>query len=153
MKNRILFLTERFCCALASWFPRVGVNLLTTWGIYIHVNLCLAQFSSLNQVAFIVVGLTFYINSLISYIRLVKIGSGSPLDIPGFANKPGDLEAGEVPPPPQVFNNVTAKDNGEMRYCSKCLCWKPDRTHHCSVCKRCVLRMDHHCKLIRLYDF
>lgn len=32
-----------------------------------------------------------------------------------------------------------------MRYCSKCLCWKPDRTHHCSGCRKCILRMDHHC--------
>ncbi|OQV16384.1 putative palmitoyltransferase ZDHHC16 [Hypsibius exemplaris] len=29
--------------------------------------------------------------------------------------------------------------------CKKCKGPKPSRTHHCSVCKRCVLRMDHHC--------
>lgn len=32
-----------------------------------------------------------------------------------------------------------------MRYCNKCQCWKPDRTHHCSSCRKCILRMDHHC--------
>ena len=26
-----------------------------------------------------------------------------------------------------------------------CNLWKPDRTHHCSVCNRCTLNMDHHC--------
>jgi len=30
--------------------------------------------------------------------------------------------------------------------CDKCNCYKPARTHHCSICQRCVLRMDHHCK-------
>ena len=34
------------------------------------------------------------------------------------------------------------------RWCDRCRCPKPDLTHHCSVCKRCVLRMDHHCPWI-----
>ena len=29
---------------------------------------------------------------------------------------------------------------GEVRYCQKCCKPKPPRTHHCKVCKRCVLR-------------
>lgn len=29
-----------------------------------------------------------------------------------------------------------------------CHVFKPDRTHHCSVCNRCVLNMDHHCPWI-----
>lgn len=32
-----------------------------------------------------------------------------------------------------------------VRRCRKCDGPKPERTHHCSVCKRCVLLMDHHC--------
>ena len=31
------------------------------------------------------------------------------------------------------------------RICDKCSCVKPPRSHHCSICKRCVLKMDHHC--------
>ncbi|CAH0562149.1 unnamed protein product [Brassicogethes aeneus] len=29
--------------------------------------------------------------------------------------------------------------------CKKCIAPKPPRTHHCSVCNRCILKMDHHC--------
>ncbi|KIK01889.1 hypothetical protein K443DRAFT_97841 [Laccaria amethystina LaAM-08-1] len=31
------------------------------------------------------------------------------------------------------------------RWCRKCWAPKPERTHHCSICGRCVLKMDHHC--------
>jgi len=27
------------------------------------------------------------------------------------------------------------------RFCRKCSAWKPDRTHHCSVCGRCILKV------------
>ncbi|ORX35428.1 DHHC palmitoyltransferase-domain-containing protein [Kockovaella imperatae] len=35
-----------------------------------------------------------------------------------------------------------------VRRCRKCDGPKPERTHHCSVCRRCVLLMDHHCPWI-----
>ncbi|XP_075573954.1 palmitoyltransferase ZDHHC16 isoform X5 [Pelecanus crispus] len=39
-----------------------------------------------------------------------------------------------------------AKDNlTGVSICRKCIAPKPARTHHCSICNRCVLKMDHHC--------
>mmetsp|Transcript_17907 Transcript_17907/g.42949 ORF Transcript_17907/g.42949 Transcript_17907/m.42949 type:complete len:304 (-) Transcript_17907:291-1202(-) len=37
------------------------------------------------------------------------------------------------------------KKGGGARFCQKCQLPKPPRCHHCRVCNRCVLRMDHHC--------
>uniref|UniRef100_A0A1I8F879 Palmitoyltransferase n=1 Tax=Macrostomum lignano TaxID=282301 RepID=A0A1I8F879_9PLAT len=41
--------------------------------------------------------------------------------------------------------------------CRRCVAPKPPRAHHCAVCKRCVLRMDHHCPWINscvgLYNY
>jgi len=29
--------------------------------------------------------------------------------------------------------------------CSKCQAYKPAKSHHCRICKRCIAGMDHHC--------
>lgn len=39
----------------------------------------------------------------------------------------------------------TMSQSGRARYCRKCSQYKPPRCHHCSVCGRCILKMDHHC--------
>ncbi|CAN1333140.1 Probable protein S-acyltransferase 14 [Linum perenne] len=41
------------------------------------------------------------------------------------------------------------QDPSKTRFCRKCNQFKPPRCHHCSVCRRCILKMDHHC----LYTF
>ena len=62
---------------------------------------------------------------------------------PGSTTKThGDYSALEAPPEATSF---TVKSNGEVRFCKKCQARKPDRAHHCSTCRRCVLKMDHHC--------
>jgi palmitoyltransferase len=40
------------------------------------------------------------------------------------------------------------KGHGFARYCRRCEAGKPARTHHCHICGRCVLRLDHHCPWI-----
>lgn len=33
----------------------------------------------------------------------------------------------------------------KLNFCYKCNCFKPPRAHHCSVCAKCIQKMDHHC--------
>ncbi|XP_065296239.1 palmitoyltransferase ZDHHC20-B-like [Dermacentor albipictus] len=40
---------------------------------------------------------------------------------------------------------LTRTADGSVRYCEPCGLVKPDRSHHCSSCRRCILKMDHHC--------
>ncbi|KAM9701980.1 palmitoyltransferase ZDHHC16 isoform 4-T4 [Dama dama] len=47
--------------------------------------------------------------------------------------------------PPQGRNDTTT-----VSICKKCINPKPARTHHCSICNRCVLKMDHHCRILLL---
>eukprot|EP01059_Diplonema_ambulator_P026437 TRINITY_DN43727_c0_g1_i1.p1 TRINITY_DN43727_c0_g1~~TRINITY_DN43727_c0_g1_i1.p1 ORF type:complete len:283 (+),score=47.54 TRINITY_DN43727_c0_g1_i1:30-851(+) len=43
------------------------------------------------------------------------------------------------------IRTLEKKTNKELRVCRRCQVFKPDRSHHCSSCDRCVLKMDHHC--------
>ncbi|CAN6565842.1 unnamed protein product [Malus baccata var. baccata] len=59
---------------------------------------------------------------------------------------PGHVPASYVPDVEHsVVSNQESKKNVR---CDKCSTYKPPRTHHCRVCRRCVLRMDHHCMWI-----
>lgn len=40
---------------------------------------------------------------------------------------------------------MTQTENRKKKYCLVCHIFKPERCHHCSKCKRCILGMDHHC--------
>ena len=77
-------------------------------------------------------GLFLLFNILFNYWCCVLTRPGAPADqLPPFE----DLEAG-----------TDFSDYGEgWRTCRKCKSGKPPRTHHCSVCRRCVMKMDHHC--------
>lgn len=44
-----------------------------------------------------------------------------------------------------VLSSSEGSERRPLGYCSHCKNGKPPRCHHCSVCQRCVLKMDHHC--------
>jgi hypothetical protein len=43
---------------------------------------------------------------------------------------------------------VEKRGDGKRRMCKWCQKYKPDRCHHCRICRRCILKMDHHCPWI-----
>lgn len=43
------------------------------------------------------------------------------------------------PPPKILLKEVSS-------ICKKCISPKPPRAHHCSICNKCILKMDHHCR-------
>ncbi|GIZ43744.1 hypothetical protein CKM354_000696000 [Cercospora kikuchii] len=42
----------------------------------------------------------------------------------------------------QTATKAAAQSN---RWCRRCEAFKPPRAHHCKTCKRCIMKMDHHC--------
>lgn len=58
------------------------------------------------------------------------------------------MDPGAVPKGNATEENIARMKlrEGEVVYkCPKCVCIKPYRAHHCSVCRRCIRKMDHHC--------
>jgi len=50
--------------------------------------------------------------------------------------------------PSELLELNTKKYGNKQRPCRHCQIIKPKEAHHCSTCKRCIIRMDHHCPWI-----
>ena len=144
---------ERVCCQTITYFPLLFVYGLTTWSIWVAVNVSFFSGNDWKAYAKAGLALLLYILADVSYTIAVFTDPGSPLDPRTDASgrtKRGGYEGlptyeDEEPEMPRGMSTVTAKQSGKPRYCKKCRSVKPDRSHHCSSCGKCVLKMDHHC--------
>ncbi|KAK4754560.1 hypothetical protein SAY87_002664 [Trapa incisa] len=57
---------------------------------------------------------------------------------------PGRVPSSYVPDV-EVSDQESRRPVVQQRKCETCSNYKPPRCHHCRVCRRCVLKMDHHC--------
>ncbi|KAE8150683.1 DHHC palmitoyltransferase-domain-containing protein [Aspergillus avenaceus] len=132
---------ERYCCAAASFFPLAFVYGLTTWAVYVEASIGLRPSrNSWIGLPTSILGVFLYICLNASYSVAVFTDPGSPLSTHG-RHEYSALPVTEMP----EYTSYTVSSTGESRFCKKCQAPKPDRAHHCSTCKRCVLKMDHHC--------
>ncbi|KAJ5894658.1 Zinc finger DHHC-type palmitoyltransferase [Penicillium taxi] len=135
---------ERYCCAAASCFPLVFVYGLTTWAVYVETSVGFKNSRShWIGLPSTILGVLLYVALNASYTIAVFTDPGSPLSTRHGSDRHNysALPVSEYP----EFTSYTVSSTGESRFCKKCQCPKPDRAHHCSTCKRCVLKMDHHC--------
>jgi len=109
-------------------------------GVYAYTQLVLPRFVDSAQDSF---GLSlhqhyaltafFTVNALFNYISCIFTEPGTPKAPPNVLH---------VPSRPHSSGISTGL---EWKFCRMCDCLKPPRSHHCSVCRTCVLNMDHHC--------
>uniref|UniRef100_UPI00358EFB63 palmitoyltransferase ZDHHC7-like isoform X2 n=1 Tax=Myxine glutinosa TaxID=7769 RepID=UPI00358EFB63 len=65
---------------------------------------------------------------------------------PGFVSLPHTaIDFSDIRSSPR---NKAEKSHEEWTVCNPCEAYRPPRAHHCSVCGRCVRKMDHHCPWI-----
>ena len=112
----------------------VVANCLIGLVVYMYIWILLPRYlvHELGRPAaygFVSFGLVLLFNILFNYWSCVLTKPGCPKHhLPEI-----DLEEGEEDP------------HGFGKFCRKCQAPKPPRTHHCSVCRQCVMKMDHHC--------
>ncbi|KAH8664260.1 DHHC zinc finger domain-containing protein [Xylariales sp. PMI_506] len=129
---------ERSCCRCVTYFPLAFVYGLTTWAVWVVISIG----SNAKRINWIgtkssIGGVLLYLLLNWAYTTAVFTDPGSTTNSNGYSTLPT-----EAPP---MATSFTVKSNGEIRFCKKCQARKPDRAHHCSTCRRCVLKMDHHC--------
>lgn len=49
---------------------------------------------------------------------------------------------------PEEFKEELKQVKYAPRFCNFCANWKAPRSHHCRRCKKCIIRMDHHCPFL-----
>ncbi|KAL2829201.1 Palmitoyltransferase pfa3 [Aspergillus cavernicola] len=136
---------ERYCCAAATYFPLTFVYSLTTWAVYVEASVGLKPTTSpWIGLPSSILGVVLYLCLNISYTTAVFTDPGSPLMNKGRGGNRHNYSALPITELPD-YTSYTVNSTGGSRFCKKCRCPKPDRAHHCSTCKRCVLKMDHHC--------
>ncbi|KAI9834285.1 MAG: palmitoyltransferase for Vac8p [Phylliscum demangeonii] len=141
---------ERVCWTALTNLPLVFVYGLTTWAVWVEASI---GFRSKRPAgtgpSTSALGIAIYLLLVWSYSVAVFVNPGSPLSfssVSSSSKKHGysQLPVHEPAPAPSAAT-FTVKSTGGVRFCQKCQARKPDRAHHCSTCKRCVLKMDHHC--------
>ena len=102
--------------------------------VYVYLTLLAPRYlvprlGNALSAAVVCLGLWLLFNILFNYWCCALTSPGAPASQPPALQ---DLEAG-------------TDFSDRWRQCRKCKSGKPPRTHHCSVCRRCVMKMDHHC--------
>ncbi|XP_051860064.1 palmitoyltransferase ZDHHC20-B isoform X1 [Drosophila albomicans] len=144
------------CMSVFKWIPVLFIFAVIGWSYYAYVvELCVLNTE--NRVAMIFMLFFYHITLILFLWSYWKTISTSVGRVPDHWRIPDEevnhlFRADNPETQKRILNNfarnlpVTNRTmNGSVRFCDKCKIIKPDRSHHCSVCSCCVLKMDHHC--------
>lgn len=121
------------------WFVKDICGLICaimTWSLVLYsefVVFFVMLIPAPNQIHSIINGVIFQFFAFMAVASHVKAMLTDPGAVPrGNATK-------------ENIQKLGLKDGQVVFKCPKCVSIKPERAHHCSVCRRCIRKMDHHC--------
>ena len=136
-----------------NWFPVFLLHGIVAWSYYSYVVvMCIKTVENdTERIIYLVLYHLFLLIFLATYWKAILSKAGNPPEAfamsgdqylsyknSGFNQSFLDSVALEV-------TLLTRTINGGRRFCRLCQALKPDRSHHCSSCGQCILKMDHHC--------
>ncbi|XP_055346063.1 palmitoyltransferase ZDHHC20-B-like [Paramacrobiotus metropolitanus] len=148
----------RLCIAIAKWFPVVFISAVVGWAYYAYVyELCIQEIHSTTEKTFYLIffHVFFFLFSWSYYQCIFTNGGHIPSRFYLSPTQMAELDSAQTARDHETVKKLlnsyatnlpvhTRGYNQDVRYCEKCFLIKPDRSHHCSVCERCILKMDHH---------
>ncbi|XP_063314126.1 palmitoyltransferase ZDHHC2 isoform X1 [Pelobates fuscus] len=147
---------KRRCRRCLYWIPVLFISIIVCWSYYAYViQLCIVSMENIGEKVLCLLAYHFFVLLFVwSYWKTIFTSPMNPTK--EFHLSYADKELLEREPRGESQQEVLrrlAKDlpvytrtmSGAIRYCDRCQLVKPDRCHHCSVCDKCILKMDHHC--------
>ncbi|KAJ7533071.1 hypothetical protein O6H91_13G031700 [Diphasiastrum complanatum] len=99
------------------------------------------QFYSIHWILHTAVASWLTFNVFFNYYNCVCTDPGTPSNV-------------DLAPDSQIIGRREVSESNfsaMIRWCKRCQKPKPPLTHHCHICHRCILKMDHHCRILLLY--
>ncbi|XP_029918292.1 palmitoyltransferase ZDHHC2 isoform X1 [Myripristis murdjan] len=147
---------KRGCQRVLYWIPVLFISLIVAWSYYAYVlQLCVESIEDLGEkIVYLLVYHILFIMFVWAYWQTIFTKPMNPLKEFHLSHSDKELlEREDRGESQQEILRRIAKDlpiytrtnSGAIRFCDRCQLLKPDRCHHCSVCDKCILKMDHHC--------
>jgi len=140
MSHTVSYDSNTQCCG-RKWCVRDGCGItcaMITWFLLAYGEFCIlfimllgnSHDYTLHQMANAFVFHMCWLLALVSHVRTM-------LTDPGAVPKGNATD--------EFIRRLGLKEGQVVYKCAKCCSIKPERAHHCSVCQRCIRKMDHHC--------
>ncbi|XP_066484036.1 palmitoyltransferase ZDHHC3 isoform X1 [Tiliqua scincoides] len=121
------------------WFIRDGCGIacaVVTWLLIFYADFVVVLVMLLPSRDYIYSVINGIVFNMLAFLALAS-------HIRAMLTDPGAVPKGNATK--EFIESLQLKPGQVVYKCPKCCSIKPDRAHHCSVCKRCIRKMDHHC--------